>query len=61
MHDDVTAGEREDDGSRMEKFVDTGACEVLAWRCIAHVAGASMASAASVRKLFLSEDQQAGS
>ena len=22
MHDDVTAGEREDDGSRMEKFVD---------------------------------------
>ena len=60
--DDVTVlGECEDDGSRMEKFVDTGACEVLAWRCIAHVAGASMASAASVRKLFLSEDQQAGS
>ena len=24
-------GDREDDGSRMEKFVDTGACEVLAW------------------------------
>ena len=46
---DVTVlGECEDDGSRMEKFVDTGACEVLAWRCIAHVAGASMASAASV-------------
>ena len=40
--DDVTAlGECEDDGSRMEKFVDTGACEVLAWRCIGHVAGAS--------------------
>ena len=48
--DDVTVlGECEDDGSRMEKFVDTGACGVLAWRCIAHVAGASMASAASVR------------
>ena len=30
---DVTVlGECEDDGSRMEKFVDTGACEVLAWR-----------------------------
>ena len=30
--DDVTVlGECEDDGSRMEKFVDTGACEVLAW------------------------------
>ena len=29
---DVTVlGECEDDGSRMEKFVDTGACEVLAW------------------------------